>query len=162
MELATCRATVRGPIIHRMASVGYRASARIGPRIVRVNGCGYRPQVGRGCRASRGDGRHITTVGGLTFQDYAGPGYRASVHQTPGMVLETTIGVLRWFSFLIVRLLAGIMLDGTRWRRGSTGADMITGEEMTAPIYPLRLLEKVHADRATADLAFILLNRVSV
>ena len=77
------------------------------------------------------------------------------------MVIETTIGVLRWFSFLIARLLAGIMLDGTRWRRGSTGADMITGEEMTAPIFHIQLRERVRADRAMADLAFILLNRVT-
>jgi hypothetical protein len=37
---------------------------------------------------------------------------------------------------------------------------MIIGEEMTAPICHIGLRERVGADRAMADLAFILLNRV--
>ena len=78
------------------------------------------------------------------------------------MVIEITIGVPRLFSSSIARLLAVTTLDGTRWRRGSAGADMMNGMEMiTAPIYPLRFLEKVHADRATDDLAFILLDSIS-
>ena len=77
------------------------------------------------------------------------------------MVIETTIGVLRWFSSSIVPLLAVITSDGTRSRRASAGAGMITGEEMTAPIFHIRLRERVRADRAMADLAFILLNRVT-
>ena len=77
------------------------------------------------------------------------------------MVIETTIGVRRWFSSSIVRLHAVTTLDGTRSRRVSDGADMITAEEMTAPIYPFRLHARVGAGRATAALAYILLNRVT-
>ena len=77
------------------------------------------------------------------------------------MVIETITGVLRWFSSSIVPVLAVTMSGGIRSRRGSVGADMITGEEMTARIYPIRLRERVRADRAMADLAFILLNRVT-
>src|SRR6266851_3526920 len=111
MVLATYRATVPGLIIRHMVSVGYRGSALTGRLIDRVNGCGYRPQVGHGCPVSRGDGRHITTVVGHTFPDWAGPGYRASVRQIAGMVIEITIGVLRLFSSSTVRLLGATTSD---------------------------------------------------
>lgn len=162
MESAISPATVRGLIIRPMVSAGYRASARIGPRIDRVNGCGYQPQVGHGCRASPGDGRHITTDDGHTSRDLAGPGYQASVLQAAAMVIEITTGVRRWFHSSTAPLRAATTLDGTRSRLGSAGADLTTGEEMTVPTCPINLPERVGADRTTVDPGFTLLHNIEV
>jgi hypothetical protein len=72
------------------------------------------------------------------------------------MVIEITIGDLRWCSSSTLRLLAVTMSDGIRLRRVRDGADTMSGEEMTGPIFPIS--EKGGADPVTAGLAFIHLN----
>ena len=159
MALAIFRATVPGRIIRRMASAGFHESDRIGLHIDRVNGCGYRRRVGPGCRASRGDGRRITTVDGRIFRGLDGPGYPASARLAGDMVIEITIGDLRWFTSSIAPLLAATMLDGTRSRRANAGTDRITGEDDDRARLPFRIASRRLAQTGRREvLEFILLN----
>ena len=73
------------------------------------------------------------------------------------MVIEITIGALRWFSSSIARLHEVIMLDGTRLPLGSAGAGTIIGVGMTT-----LARETVDVGRMIADQVIALLSCITL